>query len=137
MRGTDMGKLSFKAYKIEELQFANKVQSSAKIEIKNSYSYNVRYTNQNICEGKFTVTIADKENPENFAIKLVLCGIFSFDPEMQRELIHVQTYKELFPYARTIITTITANAGIQPIILPSMNIENKEIYRIDNPNKLQ
>ena len=132
-----MGSLVFKAYKIEEMQFVNKVKSTQKIEIKNSYSYNVRYTNQNICEGKFTVTINDKENPDNFSIKLVLCGIFSFDPEMQRETIHVQTYKELFPYARTIVTTITANAGIQPIVLPNMNIENKEIYRFENPNKLQ
>lgn len=132
-----MGKLNFKAYKIEEIQFVNKIKTTTKIEIKNSYSYNVRYTNQNICEGKFMININDKENPENFSIKLVLCGIFSFDPEMQRELIHVQTYKELFPYARTIITTITANAGIPPIILPNMDIENKEIYRIDNPNRLQ
>ncbi len=132
-----MGKLNFKAYKIEEIQFVNKVKTTTKIEIKNSYSYNVRYTNQNLCEGKFTININDKENPDNFSVKLVLCGIFSFDPEMQREVIHVQTYKELFPYARTIITTITANAGIPPIILPNMDIENKEIYRIDNPNRLQ
>lgn len=132
-----MGKLNFKAYKIEEIQFVNKIKTTTKIEIKNSYSYNVRYTNQNICEGKFTININDKVNPDNFSVKLVLCGIFSYDPEMQREVIHVQTYKELFPYARTIITTITANAGIPPIILPNMDIENKEIYRIDNPNRLQ
>ena len=132
-----MGKLNFKAYKIEEIQFVNKVKTTSKIEIKNSYSYNVRYTNQNICEGKFTVNISDKENPETFSIKLVICGVFSFDPEIPRETIHVQTYKELFPYARTIITTITANAGIQPIVIPNMDIENKEIYRIDNPNRLQ
>lgn len=132
-----MGKLSFKAYKIEEIQFVNKIKSTTKIEIKNSYSYNVRYTKQNICEGKFTVSINDKENPDVFSIKLVLCGIFSFDPDMHRELIHVQTYKELFPYARAVITTITANAGIPPITLPNMDIENKEIYRIENPNNLQ
>ena len=132
-----MGKLNFKAYKIEEIQFVNKIKTTTKIEIKNSYSYNVRYTNQNICEGKFIININDKESPDNFSVKLVLCGIFSYDPEIQREVIHVQTYKELFPYARTIITTITANAGIPPIILPNMDIENKEIYRIDNPNRLQ
>lgn len=132
-----MGKLSFKAYKIEEIEFVNKVKTTTKIEIKNSYSYNVRYTNQNICEGRFTVKINDKENPDTFSIKLVVCGIFAFDPQMEREAIHIGTYKELFPYARTIITTITANAGIQPIILPSMNIENKEIFRIENPNNLQ
>lgn len=133
-RNDIVGKLTFKAYKIEEMQFINKIKSTKKIEIKNSYSYNVRYTNQNICEGKFTVNINDKEDPDVFSIKLVLCGIFSFDPDMERETIHVQTYKELFPYARTVVTTITANAGIPPIIIPNMDIENKEIYRIENPN---
>ncbi len=132
-----MKKLKLKAYKIEELQLVNKIKATTKIELKNSYGYNVRYTNQNICEGKFTVTITDKEAPENFSIKLVLCGIFAYDPELEREIIHVQTYKELFPYARTIITTITANAGIQPIMIPDMDIENREIYRFDNPNRPQ
>lgn len=132
-----MTKLKLKAYKIEELQLVNKVKATTKIELKNSYGYNVRYTNQNICEGKFTITIVDKENPETFSIKLVLGGIFAFDPELERELIHVQTYRELFPYARAIITTITANAGIQPIMIPDMDIEKREIYRFDNPNKPQ
>ena len=132
-----MTKLKLKAYKIEELQLVNKVKATTKIELKNSYGYNVRYTNQNICEGKFTVTIVDKENPETFSVKLVLGGIFAFDPELERELIHVQTYRELFPYARAIITTITANAGIQPIMIPDMDIEKREIYRFDNPNKPQ
>ncbi len=132
-----MKKLKLKAYKIEELQLVNKIKATAKIELKNSYGYNVRYTNQNICEGKFTVTITNKEAPDAFSVKLVLCGIFDFDPETEREIIHVQTYKELFPYARAIITTITANAGIQPIMIPDMDIENREIYRFDNPNKPQ
>lgn len=132
-----MKKLKLKAYKIEELQLINKVKTTSKIELKNSYGYNVRYTNQNICEGKFTITIVDKESPETFSVKLVLGGVFAFDPELEREVIHVQTYKELFPYARAIITTVTANAGIQPIMIPDMDIENREIYRLDNPNKLQ
>lgn len=132
-----MKKLKLKAYKIEELQLINKVKTTSKIELKNSYGYNVRYTNQNICEGKFTITIVDKESPETFSVKLVLGGVFAFDPELEREVIHVQTYKELFPYARAIITTVTANAGIQPIMIPDMDIENREIYRFDNPNKLQ
>ncbi len=132
-----MSDIKLKAYKIEELQLVNKVKATKKIELKNTYGYNVRYTNQNICEGKFTVTITDKENPDDFSIKLVLNGIFAFDPETQREVIHVKSFKELFPYARVIITTITANAGIQPIMIPDMDIENREIYRFDNPNKLQ
>lgn len=129
-----MKDLKLKAYKIEEVNFINKIGVNKKIELKNSYSYNVRYTNQNICEGKFTVTISDKEAPDSFCVKLVLAGIFSFNSEVEREVIHVQTYKELFPYARAAVTTITANAGIQPIMIPDMDIEDKEIFRFDNPN---
>ncbi len=132
-----MSKIKFKGYKIEELNLVNKITATTKIELKNSYGYNVRYTNQNICEGKLSVTIADKENPDSFSVKLVLSGIFSFPGELERETIHVQTYKELFPYARAIITTVTANAGIRPIILPDFDIENREIYRFDNPGNLQ
>lgn len=130
-----MNKLKLNAYKIDEIQFVNKIKANTKIELKNSYAYNVRYTNNNICEGKFTVTITDRENPDTFGIKLVLAGIFSYPDDLQRELIHIRTYKELFPYARAIITTITANAGIQPIMIPDMDIENREIYRFDKPKK--
>ncbi|MBP9988137.1 MAG: protein-export chaperone SecB [Ruminococcus sp.] len=132
-----MKNLKMNAYKIEEVNFINKVKGNKKIELKNSYSYNVRYTNNNICEGRFTVTINDKESPENFAIKVVLVGIFTFEDGMEREIIHIQTYKELFPYARAFVTNITANAGIQPIMIPDMDIENREIYRFDNPNNVQ
>ncbi|MCQ2483732.1 MAG: protein-export chaperone SecB [Clostridia bacterium] len=132
-----MKNLKLKAYKIEEIEFVNKIRGNTKIELKNSYAYNVRYTNQSICEGKFTVTITDKTNPEQFNIKLVLAGIFEYDTNVAREILHVQTYKELFPYARAVVTTITANAGIQPIMIPDMDIENREIYRFDNPNNAQ
>ena len=130
-----MKNLKLNGYKIEQFDFINKIKANTKIELKNSYAYNVRYTNQNICEGKFTVTIEDKDNPAAFSIKLVLAGLFSYTEGIEREIIHVQTYKELFPYARALITSLTANAGIQPIMRPDMDIESREIYRFDNPNK--
>lgn len=129
-----MKNIKLKAYKIDEIQFVNKIRASTKIELKNGYTYNVRYTNQNLCEGKFIVNINDKSNPDDFSIKLVLAGIFEYNSDIEREVLHIQTYKELFPYARAIITTITANAGIQPIMIPDMDIENREILRFDNPN---
>ena len=48
---------------------------------------------------------------------------------------HVDTYKALFPYARAIITTLTANAGIPPIIIPEADIESQSIYRFNLGNK--
>ena len=31
----------------------------------------------------------------------------------------------------TLVTTITANAGIKPIMLPNIDIDDQDIYRID------
>ena len=130
-----MKNLSLKAQKVEEVQFVNKIRANTKIELKNGYAYNVRYTNQNLCEGKLTVTISDKNNPDSFSLKLILAGIFEYNADVEREVLHVQTYKELFPYARAYITNLTATAGIAPITIPDIDIENREIYRFDNPAK--
>ena len=48
---------------------------------------------------------------------------------------HTDTFKALFPYAKALITTVTANCGIQPIIIPEIDIDNQQIYRFDNGKK--
>ena len=53
----------------------------------------------------------------------------SKDYEVKKELIHVETYKELFPYARAMISSLTVNAGIPPVIIPNFDIESQCIYK--------
>ncbi|MDY4898990.1 MAG: hypothetical protein SO125_08565, partial [Eubacteriales bacterium] len=57
------------------------------------------------------------------------------EPSAQKEQVHIDSYKALFPYARAIITTLTANAGIPPIFIPEADIESQSIYRFDLGNK--
>ncbi len=119
----------FKAFRATEIEFVNKHDNGAKIEFENKYSYNVKYSNNNICIGELTVEVNDKANKEKFHIKAVAQGIFSYNPEIKKELLHVQTYKELFPYARTMISSLTVNAGIPPVIIPNFDIESQSIYK--------
>ena len=42
---------------------------------------------------------------------------------MEKEFVHVDTFKELFPFAKALITTLSANAGIPPIMVKNVDIE--------------
>lgn len=118
-----------KAYKVSEIVFNNKVQSKIQLQLGNKISHNVKYGAKGVCEAVLSVEVSDKEKPDVLNIKVVVNGIFAINSEIEKEFIHVETFKELFPYAKALITTITANAGIQPIIVKDIDIENQEIYR--------
>lgn len=125
-------KVNFRAYRATEIEFVNKHENGARIEFENKYSYNVKYSKNNNCIGEFTVEVNDKANKDKFHIKAVIQGIFTYDSGIEKEIIHVQTFKELFPYARTMISALTVNAGLPPVILPTFDIESQNIYRFGN-----
>lgn len=122
------------AYRVTDLSFVNHLESGTQLKLTNKYAYNVRYSPNSNCIGEFTVDVCDASHSEQFAIHAALSGVFQYDPEQPREETHVQTFEALFPYARALVTTITANAGIPPIILPAIDPTSQSIYRIDrNP----
>lgn len=124
-----MRNITFKAFKASEIEFVNKHENGTRIEFENKYSYNVKYSPNNTCVGEFTVEVNDKANKDKFHIKAVVLGIFTYNPEAKKEAIHVESYKELFPYVRSMISSLTVNAGIPPVILPNFDIESQSIYK--------
>ncbi len=124
-----MKNITFKTYRATEIKFVNKVENGTRIEFENKYSYNVRYSSNNICIGEFTVESFDKTNKDKFYIKAVIQGIFSYNPEAKKEHIHVESFKELFPYMRSMVATLTVNAGIPPVHIPNFDIESQSIYK--------
>ncbi|MBO4894150.1 MAG: protein-export chaperone SecB [Clostridia bacterium] len=136
-----MNNIELKAYRAKEISFVNKVENNTKINFENKYSYNVNYSRQNICKGEMKVSAISKEFPDKFNITVVVEGIFGFDPEVPKEKIHVESFKQLFPYTKALISTVTANAGIPALFIPTIDIEKSSIYKYDvnnsfiNPNK--
>ncbi len=126
-----MKNITFKMFKASEIDFVNKHENGTRIEFENKYSYNVKYSTNNTCIGEFTVEVNDKADKDKFHIKAVVLGIFTYNPEAKKEIIHVETYKELFPYVRTMISSLTVNAGIPPVIIPNFDIESQNIYRFE------
>ena len=125
--------VNLQGYKVDRIEFVSLLENGTKIQLGNKYSYNVRYAkDRNMARGEFDIEVHDKENPEQFKIRVVVVGIFAFNPDEKKEIIHTESFKSLFPYAKALITTITANAGIKPVIIPDINIDDQEIYRFDN-----
>ena len=127
-----MNIINLKAYRAKEIDFANKVKNNTKIEFENKFSYNVNYPNgQNICIGELFYSAVSKQFPDKFFIKIVVEGIFDYDKSVKREKVHIESFKQLFPYVKALITTVTANAGIPPLLIPNVDIEKSSIYKFD------
>ena len=129
-----MGNIVFKGYRAKDLEFHGHLAPGAKIRLENKYSYNVRYGSGNMCVAELSCQVFDKEAPEKFKVAVIIEGIFSYPDDLSREQIHVASYKELFPYARVLVSTITSAAGVPPVVLPVADIESQSIYRIDTGN---
>ena len=130
-----MKELELKGYKVNEVQFVNKIQGNRKLELANKYSYNVGYSKVNTCKGEFRAEIYDKETPDQFSITVVLEGFFVTAANMEKEILHVKTYDALFPFVKSVVATLTVNAGIPPVLIPYVDISGQNIYRVEMPTK--
>ena len=122
------------AYRVEEMQCRNVLETGAPITLENQYSFNVEYTVGNKCVGEFFVEVYDKDNKNDFFAKTRIVAFYSYNEGMKKDSIHREAFKQIFPYAKSIITTITANGGVPPINLPAVDIDSQNIYRLDIGN---
>ena len=130
-----MSKLALNAYRVEEMSFKNVLETGTQIRLEHKYSFNVRYDKENKCVGNFSVEVYDKTDPEKFNVKTKIAAFYTYSEGVDKDTIYREAFKEIYPYAKSIITTITANGGVPPIILPAVDIDSQNIYRFDLGNK--
>ena len=125
-----MANATLKGCMSPEISYINKMPSGAQLQLDTKFSYNVKYSKELTCQGEMTVTVNAKNAPENFAIKVKMLGAFTYKEGADKDLLHVETFQILLPFVRALVSTVTTNAGIPPIILPNVNMEGQSIYRI-------
>lgn len=123
-----MEKIYFK-----KLKFDRKVEKEINTD---DMSFNISIkTNEQ--EGRFYlelgVNIQDKDKTD-FEVDCVLLGIFNVDldvpPEIKETLLKKNTTAILFPYMRSQVTLLTSQPNMEPIIIPTINV-NKLIDSIE------
>lgn len=130
-----MANVALQAYKVSELVFNNKVNGKVQLKLSNKVSHNVRYKGNSTCEAVLTVEAFDKENKDVLNFKITLTGAFRILNQVEKEFIHVETFRELHTFAKALTATITAGCGVPPIMLQNIDIEKQEIYRFEMNGK--
>ena len=78
----------------------------------------------NLYKHTLGVDIIDKNNV--MRIKVVVIGLFEFDRDIDEKLkstfFNSSAPAILFPYVRAYVTTLTGLSGVNPVILPSLNL---------------
>ena len=127
--------VEMKAYKVAKIEFNNKVNGKVQLKLKNKVSHQVKYNGNSFCEATLDVLVSDPENPDILNMKLSVVGAFEIKNKIEKEFLHVETFNELFPFAKALAATISVNAGVPPIYLQNVDITKLEIYRFDMNNK--
>lgn len=79
-----------------------------------------------IMEVKMEVSPAEADDKQSFPLRVSCAGLFSSTEEiteefMQSSFVKISSPAILFPYLRAFVTTLTANAGYGPLVLPTFN----------------
>ena len=133
-------KFTFKGITAEELSFKLnhvKLAPDTKLDIKPQFSRQVRKVNGNekVNFIVLSVKIASTEaEPKPFDINVSLVGIFEAEVanESEERSFVIEGTKLIYPYLRSAVTNLTANAYIAPLNLPVLTgpifPEDRDVY---------
>lgn len=124
-------KIQLKATRADSIEFRNNMQGSGQLKLGFKYSYNLRHAAPGVARGDVSITAEDKDAPDKLSITVKQSGIFALPPDMPREEAHLETFRILFPYASATLTAVTSVAGIQGIVVPRIEIDETNVYRVE------
>ena len=141
-------KIDFKGITAEELSFKlNRVKLNPedKLDIKPQFSLQLRKVNGNDKLNFIALSVkieSSEAEPKPFDINVTLVGVFEAEVANQNEERNfvIEGTKLIYPYLRSAVTNLTANAFIAPLNLPVITgpifPEDRDVYAfsVDNNN---
>lgn len=113
-----MAELNMISYKLQDLQFFNKLEAAGQIQLENNFSFSVNYNQDNTrCMAKLYQCVKDKtDTPDHrFFVSVEVLGFFEVSGELTDEDkrdFHVMCYQQLFPYGETLVRQVCAAGGM-------------------------
>lgn len=125
--------VQLKGYKINSINFENKVKPGIQLQLNNQVKYNVNYLSDGkTCVGIVNFKVSDS-NMNPFEIKVELVAEFNFDSADDRADIHVNSFDQIFPFLRQIINNITSMSGMPGLMIPIMKLKKESVEMGNNP----
>ena len=119
--------LKYTVNKIEfNLNENYKIIQGTSIELNQNLERIISKIDENTLQVTLKYDIYNLENKQvPFTMSIIISSVFSlqnWEQESNKEIATVNTVAILFPFMRSLIATITANANVPPYILPVLNV---------------
>ena len=119
--------VELKGYKVNSISFENKVANGVQLKLQNQVKYNVNYIDaENKCIGILNFKVSDKDM-QPFEIKIEMVGEFSFGESDEKPDIHVNSFDQIFPFLRQIISNTTTMCGMPGLMIPIMKLDRNSV----------
>ncbi|NDL67785.1 protein-export chaperone SecB [Anaerotalea alkaliphila] len=121
--------LQFRGYVVNEINFIKTegyaVPKGGKFNVQPELKSSTIYEGENTY--KLTLTLGinmQKDIDFPFELFVSMTGIFQFNSQQPetKGMLEKNTTAILFPYLRTLVSSVTMNANIPPFILPTVNV---------------
>lgn len=123
-----MGEVKLNGYVVNELDLTNELKQAGKLNISTRASYNVQYsTDGSRCIGTCVIDMMEESAPNDFNFKISVRGMFEYEEGMDKKEIHKKTYDELFPFVRVIVANTFTNAGLPPMMVQKIKMDESNI----------
>lgn len=128
MANVSQAQIQLVSIQVSEVSLKTDVNFDPALTASNELKINLNHRAHTINEDKkiflieFNLSIAS----DRFTLKVVFKGMFSNSFEIDKDFLDSQFVTLnapaiVFPFLRSFVTTLTSNAGYQPIILPAIN----------------
>ena len=132
-----MAELNMVSYKLQDLQFFNKLDKPGQVQLENNFSFSVSYTPDNTrCVAKLYQCVKDKsDGPDHrFFVSVDIIGVFAITgtvTDEDKKEFDVQWYHQLFPYAEMLAKQVCAAGGMPNFMLlrQKMSRDNVTVNR--------
>lgn len=116
-------------YVVDEIVLRNSMKlPQTKLQLKNRFRYQVKYPkgDDKRCVGELALEIGDADADTPLYLAVRLRGIFLVEAPDKRR-VHVESFYQLFPYARSILTNTCAMSCLPPLMFPTPDLQEENI----------
>ena len=123
--------VQIQGYKVNKLHMENTVANGTELQLQNQVKYNVNYMDDvHKCVGILSFRITDG-NMNPFEVQIDMVAEFTYDEGDDKADIHTQSFDQIYPFLRQIVSQMAGHCGVPGLMIPIMRL-NKDTVTVQH-----